>query len=170
MFFMMQHKADRFFMYNNRLQEGGELDSRNTLSSKYAYNPEEIGKTFVSYNHKNIIGSFWFAIKADVIVNPFDYVTVEQQQSNYKTIGMIQDIQTVAAVVDKKQSSEKHKHTNNSIATICSKYNNYQDGINIARVAVMANPLTAATRTLIGMPVGLGKTVRLANADEVMPA
>src|ERR687887_1005434 len=68
---------------------------------------EEIGKTFVSYRHQNTIDSFWFAIKANIIVNPFDYVTVEQ--SHYKTIGIIQAIQTVAAdsnyMIDDKQSS-----------------------------------------------------------------
>ena len=175
----MQHKADRFFMYNDRLQEDGELDSRNTRSYDYANNAEEIGKTFVSYNHKNTIDSFWFVLKADVIVNPFDYVTIEQ--SNYKTIGIVQDIQTVAAVADyaiedKQRPTPTNQIYNNRIEeeTIPSTYNyNNQAGINIARVAVMANSLTNidsshSTRSSIGMPVGLGKSVRFANADEVM--
>ena len=166
-------------MYNDSLQEGGGgLDSRVTRSNNYTYNAEEIGKTFVSYKHKNTIDSFWFVLKADVIVNPFDYVTIEQ--SNYKTIGIIQDIQTVAAgadyIIEEKQrhTSTNHTHDNKIEETIPSNYNySHQDGINIASVAVMANSLTNIdsshhSRSSIGMSVGLGKSVRFANADEVM--
>ena len=168
-------------MYNDRLQEDEELNSRNTCSYNYAHNAEEIGKTFVSYKHQNTIDSFWFAINAYIIVNPFDYVTV--QQSNYKTIGIIQDIQTIAAgagyVIEDKHGPTSTNHThNNRIGEeiIPSNYNyNHQDGINIARVAVMANSLTNIDsphyiRSSIGMPVGLRKSVRFANADEVMIA
>ena len=62
------------------------------IDDSYSYSSNiEIGKTFVSDKHPNTIDSFWFAIKPDIIVNPFDYITVEQ--SYYaKTIGMIQDL------------------------------------------------------------------------------
>jgi hypothetical protein len=132
---------------------------------------EEIGKTFVSYRHQNTIDSFWFAIKANIIVNPFDYVTVEQP--HYKTIGIIQDIQTVAPdsnyMIDDKQSST----STNQIQDRITVPSDYHDGINIARVAVMANSLSNidaphSTKSSIGMPVGLGKSVRFANADEVI--
>ena len=162
-------------MDNDRRQEEGGHDStyRNAHSYNYTNNTEEIGKTFVSYKHQNTIDSFWFTIKGDIIINPFDYVTVEQ--SNYKTIGIIQHIQTVSAdpycMIDDKQSSTNHKH--NRIATIPFNYYNYQGGMNIARVAVMVNSLSNidaphSTRSSIRMPVGLGKSVRFASADEVM--
>jgi uncharacterized protein len=168
-------------MDNNGRHEERRHDSKyrneqNDHSYNYANNAEEIGKSFVSYKHQNTIDSFWFTIKADIIVNPFDYVTVEQ--SNYKTIGIIQDLQTIAAdpyyTIDDKQSSASTNHKHIRITTSPSNYYyNYQDGINVARVAVMASSLSNieapySTKSSIGMPVGLGKSVRFASAEEVM--
>jgi uncharacterized protein len=170
-------------MENDQEQEEAANDSKyknaqHDDSHNYTSNTEEIGKTFVSQRHQNTIDSFWFAIKADIIVNPFDYVTVEQSYHyNNKTIGIIQDLQTVAAdpnhMMD--QWTEKKLAPASNILdkiTIPSNYYNYQSGINIARVAVIANSGvnvdSHSTKPSTGMPVGLGKSVRFANADEVM--
>src|SRR5919198_108908 len=165
-------------MDNDRREEERGHHSKYTDAHSYNYannNTEEIGKTFVSHRHQNTIDSFWFAVKADIIVKPFDYVTVEQ--SNYKTIGIIQYIQRIAGdpdyTLDDKQSSGSTNHKQNRITTIPYNYYNYHDGINIARVAVMANSVSSidAPRPLVSstsMPVGLGKSVRFAISDEVM--
>src|SRR6188472_116509 len=128
---MMLCRADRFLMVNNdrRQEDGGDnskyRNAQNDHSYNYANNTEEIGKTFVSYKHENTIDSFWFAIKADIIVNPFDYVTVEQ--SNYKTIGIIQDLQTIAAadpyyMIDDKQTSASTNYNNRMVAIPSNSY------------------------------------------------
>jgi hypothetical protein len=44
-------------------------------------------------------------------------------------------------MTDDKQTSASTNHKQNSVTTVPSNYN-YQDGINIARVAVMANSLS----------------------------
>src|SRR5919198_71758 len=102
-------------MDNDRREEERGHHSKYTDAHSYNYannNTEEIGKTFVSHRHQNTIDSFWFAVKADIIVKPFDYVTVEQ--SNYKTIGIIQYIQRIAGdpdyTLDDKQSSGSTNH------------------------------------------------------------
>lgn len=122
-----------------RKNNGTNYKSDQTDDSYYYTSNIEIGKTFVSEKHPNTIDSFWFTIKPDIIVNPFDYVTVEQSY-HAKTIGMIQDLQTVIA--DKnyfigQQSIKEEKSTNNS-PTNALHYDR-QYGVNIARVSVMAN-------------------------------
>ena len=91
-------------MDNDRLQGDGAHDSkyRNTHPYNYVSNAEEIGKSFVSYKHQNTIDSFWFAIKADIIFNPFDYVTVEQKSN-------------VDYVIDDKQSLASTNHNNSRV-------------------------------------------------------
>jgi hypothetical protein len=131
----------------------------------------EIGKTFVSDKHPNTIDSFWFAVKPDIIVNPFDYVAVEQSYYT-KTIGMIQDLQTIIAdrnYILSQRSIKEETSTNNS-KTSALQYDG-QHGVNIARVSVMANSELkegSLKNTSTGMPVKLGKSVRFANVGEVM--
>lgn len=160
-----QQKQDR--QNNATNYKSDQIDN-----SYYYYSSNtEIGKTFVSDKHPNTIDSFWFAIKPDIIVNPFDYVTVEQ--SYYaKTIGMIQDLQTIIA--DRNyifgQPSIKEEVPTNDSATNALQYNG-QHGVNIARVSVMANSELkegSLKSTYTGMPVKLGKSVRFANVEEVM--
>lgn len=87
---------------------------------------------------------------------------------------MIQSLQTVVAdtnYINGQLGRSEEESTNNpqDMITITSNYN-CQNGVTIARVAVIANSafeedtgLTIST----GMPVGLAKSVRFANADEV---
>ena len=154
-----------------RKNNGTNYKSDQTDDSYYYTSNIEIGKTFVSDKHPNTIDSFWFTIKPDIIVNPFDYVTVEQSY-HAKTIGMIQDLQTVMAdknYIIGQQSIKEEKSTNNS-PTSALHYDR-QYGVNIARVSVMANSEFkegSLKSTSTGMPVKLGKSVRFANVEEVM--
>jgi hypothetical protein len=59
-------------------------------------NNKETGRTIVlGSRYPNTIDSFWFALGDDITVKPFDFVAVEHP-NNIKTIGMIQDIQTIS--------------------------------------------------------------------------
>jgi hypothetical protein len=158
------------------VQDGKVVDYSD--NANHYNNNAEIGKTIISEKHPNTIDSFWFALAPGTIAKPFDFVTVEQsfQSSssslaaattatttttaatptmtrpgrppsyNTKTIGMIQDLQAIVPADQK--------------------------GITIARVAVMTNYNFYTDGKLsnipTGMPVGLGKSVRFSNAEEVM--
>ena len=79
----------------------------------------DIGKTMVSNKFPITTDSFWFTLDTDVIVNPFDFVTVGNVR-NTKTIGIVKELQTVA--IDshyyhysllqdlKEERKEEHKH------------------------------------------------------------
>ena len=67
-------------------------------SSKMSLNPPgltQIGRTIVSDKFPITMDNFWFAINSNVIVNPFDFVTVKNLH-NTMTIGIIKELQTVA--------------------------------------------------------------------------
>jgi hypothetical protein len=106
-----------------------------------------------------------------------------------KTIGMIQDLQAVMPTdnhhhylfqssnkIESVPRSDENNNNNldNNTSTSCDLDHNivYQNGITVARVAVMANYDFYTDGKLsnipAGMPVGLGKSVRFSNAEEVM--
>jgi hypothetical protein len=142
---------------------------------------KDIGVTFASDKHLNTIDSFWFALKSGIFVRPFDFVTIEYLRHDTKTIGMIQDIQTIASnqnnftqfgrtvQTDDFQNNMTIKRSDNIPAA--SDYD-FQHGINIAKVVVVANSeyneegrLSRMSTT--GMPVGLGRSVRFSTKEEV---
>ena len=167
--------------YHGEPQNNSNNRSDQKDDSYHYTNNTEIGKTIVSDKYPNTIDSFWFAIKPDIIAKPFDFITVEQFSSLHctKTIGIIQDLQTIVAdtsVVDQISSRERSSIKKNPINTIAFPLvdNNYQNGITLARIAVMTNSEfkeeAHSINTSTNMPVGLGKPVRFANAEEVMLA
>lgn len=54
----------------------------------------DIGRTVVLDKFPITTDSFWFALSSDIIVNPFDFVSVENVH-NTKTIGIVKELQTV---------------------------------------------------------------------------
>jgi uncharacterized protein len=109
------------------------------------------------------------------MVNPFDFVTIEHI-NHIKTIRMVQDLHTSVVSennhhyffndtkrVDLTTAAAINRHSNN---------NNSQDDLIIARVVVMANSEVELDKgrinAPIAMPVGSGKSVKFANAEEVM--
>ncbi len=81
---------------NNRISETfphnkfyGNLDSTN------------IGKTFVSEKFSNTVDSFWVIINPSILINPFDFVSVDNL-NNTKTIGMVKELQRIFLLVDSK--------------------------------------------------------------------
>jgi hypothetical protein len=142
---------------------------------------KEIGITFASDRHLNTIDSFWFALKPGVFVRPFDFVTIDYLRQDTKTIGIIQDIQTIAsdqghiASFDKTDKSRdflnhvaNEAHGNKSTT---SDYD-FQYGINVVKVVVIANSEykdegLVSRMSTTGMPVGLGRSVRFSTTEEV---
>ena len=55
----------------------------------------EIGKTIASQNFLNTMDEFWFALKPNVIINSFDFVTVDNLFGS-RTIGILKELQAVA--------------------------------------------------------------------------
>ena len=142
---------------------------------------KEIGITFASDRHLNTIDSFWFALKPGVFVRPFDFVTIDYLGQNTKTVGIIQDIQTIAsdqghiASFDKTDKSRDFlNHVTNEAHGNKSTTSDYdfQYGINVVKVVVIANSEykdegLVSRMSTTGMPVGLGRSVRFSTTEEV---
>jgi len=157
----------------------------NSLNSSKSNNDDddikEIGITFASDRHLNTIDSFWFALKPGVFVTPFDFVTIDYSRQDTKTIGIIQDIQTIAsdqghiASFDKTDKSRDFlNHVTNEAQGNKSTTSDYdfQYGINVVKVVVIANSEykdegLVSRMSTTGMPVGLGRSVRFSTTEEV---
>ena len=107
--------------------------------AKISLNPPElnsIGQTIVSDKFPITMDNFWFAINSNVIINPFDFVTVKNLY-NTKTIGIVKELQTVSIYENRmiqngiNGSHEKQKEKQGKYSQIMST--------TIAKVAVMAN-------------------------------
>jgi len=106
----------------------------------------EIGITIASDKYHNTIDSFWFAIRPEAVVNPFDFVTVEHVHDT-KCIGMVQYSQTFRDENPKEDSFTE---------------------VTVIKVVLMARSTTMERNSNpVNMPVGSGKLVRFANADEI---
>jgi hypothetical protein len=82
---------------NKKFDERGDIIYGNIQPKVSLNTPDvtDIGKTIVSDKFPITTDSFWFALDTDVIVNPFDFVTVGNVR-NTKTIGIVKELQTVA--------------------------------------------------------------------------
>ena len=155
--------------------------SLNSSKSNNDDDKKEIGITFASDRHLNTIDSFWFALKPGVFVRPFDFVTIDYLRQDTKTIGIIQDIQTIAsdqghiASFDKTDKSRDFlNHVTNEAHGNKSTTSDYdfQYGINVVKVVVIANSEykdegLVSRMSTTGMPVGLGRSVRFSTTEEV---
>jgi hypothetical protein len=138
--------------------------------------------------------TFWIAIKSNVIVNPFDFVTVKNLH-NTRTIGIVKELQTVALhkkMINKngtndqniiKRQKEQHSRgqlpSRGSVLTIGSEDPDHESydypqssSITIAKVAVMANTGVTVEGTKnsisVSMPIAAGKTVEFATIEEII--
>lgn len=147
---------DQFKQTANSKEEGDNIDKN-----------KEIGKTIASDKYSNTIDGFWFSLVPDMTVKPFDFITVEHLQHHNKTIGMIQDLQTVISI-DKTAKRDNIDNDNEDIG--CHPQNS-SNGITIAKVAIIANSQVRQELHLsdasIEMPVGVGKSVKFANEEEI---
>src|SRR5918912_3393077 len=67
-----------------------ELNNNNLLRQKNGKD-KVIGKTLASDKFPNTMDSFWFSINPDIIISPFDFVTVKHIFET-RTIGMVKEI------------------------------------------------------------------------------
>ena len=167
------------------------------IQSKISLNPlglTQVGQTIVSDKFPITMDTFWIAIKSNVIVNPFDFVTVKNLH-NTRTIGIVKELQTVALhkkMINKngtndqniiKRQKEQHSRgqlpSRGSVLTIGSEDPDHESydypqssSITIAKVAVMANTGVTVEGTKnsisVSMPIAAGKTVEFATIEEII--
>src|ERR671914_2300384 len=101
---------------------------------------KNIGKTLASDRFPNTMDSFWFSVNPDIIISPFDFVTV-RHIFNTRTIGMVKEL-TAAEDIG----------TTARVAVMANT------GIESGSVKTIA----------IQMPVGEAKPVRFATQKEVI--
>ena len=169
----------------DKLNDGTNYDT----SSKMSLNPPgltQIGRTIVSDKFPITMDNFWFAINSNVIVNPFDFVTVKNLH-NTMTIGIIKELQTVALkdnmmigdifVHNDNQSIKKETTTTTAATTYTQDlqpkdYKYSPSSTTIARAAVMANTGVKIDETgdsiSVSMPVAAGKTVEFSTVEEII--
>jgi DNA helicase HerA-like ATPase len=116
----------------------------------------KIGRTVASNRFPNTMDSFWFVVEPNTIVNPFDFVTVENVR-NTKSIGMVQYLRTF--ITDRDDGGSVDSDAQSSI---------------LARAVVMTTTTSTigtnsdhASIVSINLPVGFEKPVRFANAEEI---
>jgi uncharacterized protein len=153
---------------------------------KMSLNPQgltQIGRTIVSDKFPITMDNFWFAIDSDIIVNPFDFITVKNLH-NTKTIGIVKELQTVAIYGNMmiQDNFDDDKYNDNIIKEspttrdLQLEHSNYSpsSATTIAKVAVMVNTGVKIEGTGTGnsisvnMPVAAGKTVEFATAEEIV--
>lgn len=167
------------------------------IQSKISLNPPgltQVGQTIVSDKFPITMDTFWIAIKSNVIINPFDFVTVKNLH-NTRTIGIVKELQTVALHkkmmnkngtndqnVIKRQKEQRWRGqlpSRGSVLTVGSEdpdpasYDYLQSSsTTIAKVAVMANTGVTVEGTKnsisVSMPIAAGKTVEFATVEEII--
>ena len=101
---------------------------------------KDIGMTLASDKFPNTMDSFWFSINPDIIISPFDFVTV-RHIFNTRTIGMVKELKATE-----------------DIGTAAR----------VAVMANTGIENDQAKTISIGMPVGAAKPVRFATQKEVI--
>ena len=140
---------------------------------------QEIGKTIASEWFLNTMDGFWFALKPNIIINSFDFVTVENLFDS-KSIGIIKELQAVAEYdyyynnylsdnntkLSTKDQLKKEEEKKDQLSNIQS------NGVVLVKVAIMANggvKVQGNEESIsINFPVGVGKTVKFATKDEII--
>jgi DNA helicase HerA-like ATPase len=170
---------------NNEKFQKGQNDINYNIEPKVSLNPPnltEIGKTIVSDRFPITMDNFWFALNSNVVANPFDFITVENLH-NTRTIGIVKELQTIAIDsysllqpgVKEQQQQLLPPQTTTTTVDLGRQKHQYTLSpyvLTIAKVAVMANTGVEVEGTKnsisISMPVGAGKTVKFASAEEII--
>lgn len=143
---------------------------------------QEIGKTIAFEKFLNTMDGFWFALNPNVIINSFDFITVDNLFDS-KTIGIVKELQAVdehdyhnylseyyKISTTKEQLKHKNKDKEGEKNEQLSK--RQSNGVVLAKVAIMANTEVKVQgykeEISINFPVGVGKTVRFATEEEII--
>ena len=92
-----------------------------------------IGITFVSENFSNSIDSFWIIIKPEILINPFDFISVENIHST-RTIGIVKELKRI--YLNSETSKNLSPYHMNLIVNTEEKLG---DGMTVAKIDVIAN-------------------------------
>ena len=150
------------------------------------FNDLEIGKTIVSDRFLNTIDEFWFIINSNMIVNPFDFVSVKNLHKT-TTIGIVKELHSTFLSnlglfsqnkdLDKIEEQDGQHHQQQQELKSNSKpyypkYHNDEKEVVVARVAIMGNTYAKIKGNKdvlsVNFPVGANKIVRFATSDEIM--
>jgi DNA helicase HerA-like ATPase len=142
-----------------------------------------IGRTIASERFLNTMDGFWFALHPNVIINSFDFVTVDNLFDS-NTIGIVKELQSVAEDEYKNYFSDYQKISTTKEEQLREEKkdkdqernlplsNTQLSGVVVAKVAIMANTEFKAPgykkNISINFPVGVGKTVRFATEKEII--
>ena len=141
-----------------------------------------LGITFVSENFSNSIDSFWIIIKPEILINPFDFISVENVQ-NTKTIGIVKELKRIYLDLESISKNQYSSLLNLNLNT--DEKLGY--GLTVAKIEVIANrqfvsnqeenfsngsslnnnPVKSKNLS-INMPVQEGKLVTFATVEEVI--
>lgn len=141
-----------------------------------------LGITFVSENFSNSIDSFWIIIKPEILINPFDFISVENVQ-NTKTIGIVKELKRIYLDLESIAKNQYSSLLNLDMNT--DEKLGY--GLTVAKIEVIANrqfvskqeedflndssrgKMPVYSKNLsINMPVQEGKLVTFATVEEVI--
>ena len=142
------------------------------------HNQVEIGKSIVSERFPNTIDEFWFIINANMIINSFDFVSVNNLHQT-TTIGIVKEVlstflsnQEIVSHTNNLNKIKKQDSLKKNKSNLSMEYVNTTKEVVVARVAIMGNTYAKIKGNedllSVNFPVGASKTVRFANPKEIM--
>lgn len=142
------------------------------------HNQVEIGKSIVSERFPNTIDEFWFIINANMIINSFDFVSVNNLHQT-TTIGIVKEVlstflsnQEIVSHTNNLNKFKKQDSLKKNKSNLSMEYVNTKKEVVVARVAIMGNTYAKIKGNedllSVNFPVGASKTVRFANSKEIM--
>jgi hypothetical protein len=142
------------------------------------HNQVEIGKSIVSERFPNTIDEFWFIINANMIINSFDFVSVNNLHQT-TTIGIVKEVlstflsnQEIVSHTNNLNKIKKQDSLKKNKSNLSMEYVNTEKEVVVARVAIMGNTYAKIKGNedllSVNFPVGASKTVRFANSKEIM--
>lgn len=149
---------------SSSVYKSGKFDSH--LSNR------EIGKTIASDKFTNTLDDFWFMINPNVIINPFDFVSVENIYKT-KAIGIVKHLQSsfIRSNYNDFEKEQKDKEQQNKYPFVIDSGLGSKAAV-LARVSIMANTIAEVKnrKIAINFPVEAGKPVKYAKKDEIILA
>lgn len=142
------------------------------------HNQVEIGKSIVSERFPNTIDEFWFIINANMIINSFDFVSVNNLHQT-TTIGIVKEVlstflsnQEIVSHTNNLNKIKKQDSLKKNKSNLSMEYVNTEQEVVVARVAIMGNTYAKIKGNedllSVNFPVGASKTMRFANSKEIM--
>jgi uncharacterized protein len=156
------------------------LTAEEIANKEISMSDKTIGKIIESEKFQITMDEFWFSIGHTIILGPFDFVCVDNIHST-RTIGIVKELRTISKNHYASQRGNVDLLTNvdyDLLDNTRAKKDHFDQGIRIARVAVMANIQNKNARrdaksnydVFVRMPVGIGASVRFADRDEILMA